>query len=146
MAEPLLKRSVSDVVPSSRPGLSSLLKRTGPFCSEAGALPMGEYTSDHASTRLATARILVVGAGGLGCELLKDLSMSGIINIDVIDLDTIDVTNLNRQFLFRAKDVGKYKSDVAAEFIRQRCPWVNVTAHQVSERVTRSSSFFIALP
>ena len=43
--------------------------------------------------------------------------------------DTIDVTNLNRQFLFRSKDIGQSKAEVAARFINDRCPWMNVVPY-----------------
>ena len=55
----------------------------------------------------------MVGAGGIGCELLKTLVLSGFEDIEMIDLDTIDVSNLNRQFLFRKRHVGMSKAKVS---------------------------------
>ncbi|XP_020499945.1 SUMO-activating enzyme subunit 2 [Labrus bergylta] len=81
---------------------------------------------------LSTCKVLVVGAGGIGCELLKNLVLTGFKNIDVIDLDTIDVSNLNRQFLFQKKHVGKSKAQVAKESALRFCPSANIIAYHDS--------------
>ena len=65
--------------------------------------------------KVNASKLLMVGAGGIGCELLKNLVLSGFKDITVIDLDTIDVTNLNRQFLFHKQHVGMSKSKGARE-------------------------------
>ncbi|CAE1252315.1 UBE1C [Acanthosepion pharaonis] len=95
--------------------LKKILERTGPFTHSDF-----EPSPETFNFLQESFRILVVGAGGLGCELLKDLALLGVGNIDVIDMDIIDVSNLNRQFLFRPKDVGKSKAEVAAEFVNTR--------------------------
>lgn len=75
-------------------------------------------TTQH-QEKISNSKILVVGAGGIGCELLKNLVLSGFNNIETIDLDTIDVSNLNRQFLFQKIHVGKPKALVASEAVKK---------------------------
>lgn len=79
--------------------------------------------------KIRNSKILVVGAGGIGCELLKNLVLSGFENIETIDLDTIDVSNLNRQFLFRQHHIGKSKAIIAKESVLLFNPRCNIVAH-----------------
>ena len=65
--------------------------------------------------RIREAKILLVGAGGIGCEVIKTLLLTGFTDVNLIDLDTIDVSNLNRQFLFNRSHVGQSKAEVAAK-------------------------------
>ncbi|ADM11127.1 SUMO ubiquitin activating enzyme E1 subunit UBA2 [Encephalitozoon intestinalis ATCC 50506] len=64
-------------------------------------------------------RVLVVGCGGIGCELLKLLATKNLESITLIDCDNVDLSNLNRQFFFGRKDIGKSKAIVAAKVFRK---------------------------
>jgi len=104
--------------------IRKLLERPGPFTH-----PDFEPSPDTLKMVQENIKILVIGAGGLGCELLKDLALMGFTDIHVIDMDTIDLSNLNRQFLFRKKDIGRPKAEVAAEFVNQRIQGCTVTPY-----------------
>ena len=73
----------------------------------------------HDEKILSEKKILIVGAGGLGCELLKLLVINGFKQISIIDMDKIERSNLNRQFLFDHSSIGKYKSEIAVEKVKE---------------------------
>ncbi|CAL1700876.1 unnamed protein product [Somion occarium] len=90
--------------------------------------------------KIANHRQFLVGAGAIGCEMLKNWSMMGLATgpngaIHVTDLDTIEKSNLNRQFLFRAKDLGKFKSEVAAAAVADMNPDLKGKIHSNQEPV-----------
>ncbi|OAY84011.1 SUMO-activating enzyme subunit 2 [Ananas comosus] len=78
---------------------------------------------------IKAAKVLMVGAGGIGCELLKTLALSGFRDIHIIDMDTIEVSNLNRQFLFRQHHVGQSKAKVARDAVLRFRPHINITPY-----------------
>ncbi|RDX46452.1 hypothetical protein OH76DRAFT_1406967 [Lentinus brumalis] len=78
-------------------------------------------------SRLSQTKVLLVGAGGIGCELLKNVVLTGFGDITLLDLDTIDLSNLNRQFLFRKKDIKQSKALVAAKTASAFNPNVKIT-------------------
>lgn len=78
--------------------------------------------------RLRDATIMVVGAGAIGNELIKDLALLGIGRILIFDMDMIENTNLTRSVLYRARDVGRYKAEVAAERAMEMNPDVKAKA------------------
>uniref|UniRef100_A0A8C3QEZ0 E1 ubiquitin-activating enzyme n=1 Tax=Cyanoderma ruficeps TaxID=181631 RepID=A0A8C3QEZ0_9PASS len=84
--------------------------------------------------KLGHQKYLVVGAGAIGCELLKNFAMMGLAAGDgeliVTDMDTVALSNLHRQLLYRSADISEPKSVVAAAAVQRMNPDVRVTAHQ----------------
>ena len=78
--------------------------------------------------RLAQARVLVIGAGAIGNELIKNLALLGIGHLFVADLDRIENSNLSRSVLFREADCGRMKAEVAAEHARDIFPQMRTQA------------------
>jgi adenylyltransferase/sulfurtransferase len=75
---------------------------------------------------LKNARVLVVGAGGLGCPALQYLAAAGVGSIGVVDFDVVDETNLQRQVLFTMDDIGRPKAIIAAERISKLNPFIQL--------------------
>ncbi|KAJ2872583.1 E1 ubiquitin-activating protein [Coemansia aciculifera] len=106
--------------------------------------------------QIANYREFLVGSGAIGCEMLKNWAMMGIASgpkgvIHITDMDTIEKSNLNRQFLFRSGDVGKLKSETAAAAVVKMNPDIEgkIVTHQDrvgnETEVVYNDAFFLAL-
>ncbi|MEA2070707.1 MAG: ThiF family adenylyltransferase [Asgard group archaeon] len=78
--------------------------------------------------KLQKASVLVAGIGALGSFVATNLTLSGVGTIYLVDMDTVEISNLNRQFLFRKHDVRKYKSEVAAKQLAKMNPDVEIVS------------------
>lgn len=91
--------------------------------------------------KLLAASVLVVGAGGLGAPLLQYLAAAGVGRLGVIDADTVDLSNLQRQVIHRTQDVGVPKVESAARMVRELNPDVTVDVYQ--ERIAAANAMEI---
>src|SRR5467141_2307136 len=91
--------------------------------------------------KLKNAKVLMVGAGGLGAPLGLYLAASGIGRIGIVDFDVVDFTNLQRQVIHGTKDVGRKKLDSAADSMKDINPFMQVDKHEVA--ITSENAFDI---
>lgn len=87
---------------------------------------------ENSQVALKKSKVLVVGAGGLGCPILLYLAAAGIGKIGIIDFDIIDIENLHRQILYDEADVGRQKAIVASEKINKLHPFVHIEVFNIA--------------
>ena len=92
---------------------------------------------EAAQQQLQDAKVLIVGAGGLGCPAAQYLASSGIGHLGIADNDVVSITNLHRQVLFTPAEAGFNKATIAAQKLQQQNPGIKITAHEV--RVTSAN-------
>lgn len=92
----------------------------------------------EAQLKLKRSRVLVVGAGGLGCPALLYLAAAGVGRIGIVDGDRVDVSNLQRQVLYGTADAGQLKAEAAARRLRDLNPFIALDVH--AERFTRENA------
>lgn len=80
--------------------------------------------------KLMASRVLVVGAGGLGAPIIQYLAAAGVGTIGIADDDTVDLSNLQRQTIFRTEDVGRLKTEAARDFANRLNPHISIVEHR----------------
>jgi adenylyltransferase/sulfurtransferase len=94
--------------------------------------------------RLKNAKVLVVGAGGLGSPALMYLAAAGVGTLGIVDFDVVDESNLQRQIIHGQSDIGRPKAESARDSVREINPYVTVVMHE--ERLDSSNAFRIFEP
>ena len=72
--------------------------------------------------KISNAKVLIIGAGGLGCPIIDNLTRSGVKNITIADDDKVSLSNLHRQTMYNTDDIGKFKVDVIKNKIKKINP------------------------
>ncbi|TGM34831.1 HesA/MoeB/ThiF family protein [Leptospira biflexa] len=72
------------------------------------------------------ASVLIIGLGGLGCPSALQLALAGVSRIGLVDFDVVEVSNLHRQTLFTWKDIGRKKTEVVSEVLKEHIPWIQI--------------------
>ena len=93
---------------------------------------------DEGQEKLKKAKVLVIGAGGLGCPILQYISTAGVGCIRVMDFDTIEIHNLHRQILYTENEIGQEKALVAQEVVSKLNPLIEVIA--IPEKLTSENA------
>jgi molybdopterin/thiamine biosynthesis adenylyltransferase len=93
---------------------------------------------------LKSARVLVIGAGGLGAPVLQYLAAAGVGTLGIVDDDTVSLSNLQRQIVHGTPDIGRVKADSAMDALQRINPHVNVTRHVERLEAANADALFSA--
>ena len=92
--------------------------------------------------KLKKAKVLLIGAGGLGCPAAVYLGAAGVGTLGIIDFDKVDVSNLHRQFVFHEADIGRYKAEVLNERIQANNPHIKINVYKERFSIENAGSLF----
>ena len=81
--------------------------------------------------KIINSKVLVVGAGGLGCPVIDYLSRAGVGNIGIVDNDKVNISNIHRQSLYTSKDVGKFKVNIAKKKVKLINPQIKIKTFKI---------------
>ena len=99
--------------------------------------------------KIINSKVLVVGAGGLGCPVIDYLSRAGVGNIGVVDNDKVNISNIHRQSIYSSKDIGKFKVNVVKQKIKLINPQVKIKTFKLRvnkkniEEISKSYDFIV---